>query len=272
MITVMGIFSKLFASKRTTKHEPQPDSTPSIEHFDRSMLKDAALQRVQASDVPVPAEREYTVFAYAGTPLKAVPRGTMFTAEIVYRRVKLTSTLTGTEWDSEKEGGLALAYAGTPFGFIGDRRLCDWIRHKGARHIDARWSKWYDRGIPEVVVYGPNITAVSQREERELKKAAGDAMYDIEYAQFTITAPNDGLHRFLSGKRSRKLLVKTEIIPPRAGSSAKPHIGVYADADLVLEIDARKPAYFKLSDHVGEKTRMVVTDEGGFFSVTMVFL
>ena len=65
-----------------------------------------------------------TVYVYVPERLRGISRGDKFTLECSKKPMRLTSTVTGTEWDSADAGDIPLLYKGRPVGFLSGYRVC----------------------------------------------------------------------------------------------------------------------------------------------------
>lgn len=101
---------------------------------------------------------EYRVFVYDARPLRGIPVNTKFNAEIIRQRVTLTSTLTGTEYDTA-DGGYALARFGQVFGTLPNEELCRYLDQHNSDYIECIWHEWYDKahGFPSIVALAPGM-------------------------------------------------------------------------------------------------------------------
>lgn len=185
------------------------------------------------------------VYVYDGKPLRGISSGQEFYAEVVTRPTKLRSTLTGTTWNTKRDGGVALAVDGRVFGAtrtyeVTFRKLAS---AGGPVRVRMRRSGTYAKGIPTVEMLLPDSF---------LMNIAGELGYlpptDAEVVILYI--------REWSGPRVGdkyvRLPVTTRTVPTPAGSSAKPHVIVSAAGTDVADISARSTFYSTLARHVGE--------------------
>ena len=185
------------------------------------------------------------VYVYDGKPLRGISSGQEFYAEVVTRPTNLRSTLTGTTWNTKRDGGVALAVDGHVFGAtrtyeVTFRKLAS---AGGPVRVRMRRSGTYAKGIPTVEMLLPHSFVMN---------IAGDLGYLV---------PNDADVVILSirkwsgpmvGDNAARLPVTTRTVPTPGGSSAKPHVIVSAAGTDVADISARSTFYSTLARHVGE--------------------
>lgn len=252
----------------------------------KDMIGDAAAAKIGqqvgvGKSISFRGECERTVYVYYGEPLRKIRKGDVFDAEVVTKPMRLRSELTGGVWDTT-DNGFALAYKGKVFGAASalGNTFKD-ITELGYRiTVSCRMTGWYAKGIPTVVMMidepeeifawldackglGRDVSfeerhspecesaALSERTRLELSKACGrelpvgvdgDCVY-IEDDKWT-------------GMRKSGVFpveVSTELIPTPRGSTAKPHVAVFVDGAMAVDVSARCVHYKTLAEHAGER-------------------
>ena len=69
------------------------------------------------------------VYVYVPKPLAKMKKGDTFFLSCIDHPMRLRSTVTGTVWDSSRDGGIPLRYAGRPVGFLSGHDICEAIAY-----------------------------------------------------------------------------------------------------------------------------------------------
>lgn len=280
----MGLFgdmarSAASAALRKALDRVEPDAA-SIENA----------QCARACQIVFAGNCERTIYTYYGNPLRGLRVGETFYADVVTRPTILRSGLTDGVWDTGREG-VALAYRGKIFGatsVLGDT-FKELARNNYAITVACKITGWYAEGYPATVLMiddpeeilfwrdackglGREVryedrhneeseaAASAERDRHRLSSRCGRELpFGVDGAtlffndnEWTGTKP-------LSGREAIDL--STASIPPRPGSSAKPHIALSVDGMQVAEISARSSRYKTLSSHVGERPYLSVCEK-----------
>lgn len=250
---------------------------------------------------------ERTVYTYDGAPLKGTRKGSVFYADVVTRRVKLTSTLNGAVWDTGQNGGVALALNGKVFGTTNtlDKTFRKLVDRGYSIKVKVKRLGMYDVGTPEVVMMIPDpdeimawVDACEELgreipfDERNCQECldASDAYDERKRLEWAV---GHELPRGVEGislnfdewtgpmaiDDASTLNVSTSWIPTPKGSSAKPHILIKEGDISIIELSARNGNYSFLAEHVGERPFECVCrkldsmrDEGGYYwKLTLVY-
>lgn len=275
----MGFLRELVSAVASAARESATDTAKNqIATKENATPKDAR----QCRSVVFSGDCERRVYVYCGKPLKRLRVGNTFTADVVTKRVRLVSDLTGGVWDTKDEG-VALAYNGKVFGATSvlDSTFKELAELGYKIAVSCKMTGWYSDGIPEIVMMiddpeeifkwrdackglGYEISfdernspecedAVSAERERfGLSKACGKELpagVEGEVIYFDTTKWNGRK----KGNGRYSLDISTELIPTPSGSSAKPHIAILSSGRKVAEVSARNQQYKTLAAHVGER-------------------
>ena len=274
----MGFLRELVSAVASAARDSASDAAENqIATKESANPKDAR----QCRSVVFSGDCERRVYSYYGKPLKRLRVGSTFTADVVTKRVRLVSDLTGGVWDTKDEG-VALAYNGKVFGATSvlDSTFKELAELGYKIAVSCKMTGWYSDGIPEIVMMIDDPEEIfkwrdackglgrevpfEDRDSEECEAAAS-----VERQRFRLSkacgrelpAGIDGEVLFFDddkwlGKRSAKgrfrVDITTELIPPADGSAAKPHIAIVDNGKKVAEISARNRQYKMLAAHVGE--------------------
>lgn len=224
---------------------------------------------------------ERTVYTYDPKPLKGTRKGSVFYADVIFERTKLVSPSTGGEWDTDVDGGVALARNGKPFGMM--NTLTRTFRElEGLGYsVKVKRTGMYDKVIPLVVLQIPEpdevffwrdvchalgrevpferrhdgeceLAVECERQRRRLSRATqkdlppgvdGEVFF-FEDSVWTGPRPGYG---------TAELSISTTWMPTPKGSSAKPHISVMLSGEEILDLSARSVGRYRtMSEHVGQ--------------------
>lgn len=310
----MGLLSRLFGGRRDNDKTDEAErpveaavNRPSTVVELRDTTSASPHNHTRRSLV-LDGDCERTVYTYDGAPLKGTRKGSVFYADIVTRRVRLTSTLNGAVWDTGRDGGTALSLNGKVFGATNtlDETFRKLVDRGYSIKVKVKRLRMYDVGIPEVVMMIPDPNEImawadaceelgreipfeernSQEclnasdaydERKRLEWAVGHELprgvegISINFDEWTGTRAIDG---------ASTLNVSTSWIPTPKGSSAKPHILIKEGDISIIELSARNGSYSFLAEHVGERPFECVCrkldsmrDEGGYYwKLTLVYL
>lgn len=251
---------------------------------------------------------ERTVYTYDGAPLKGTRKGSVFYADIVTRRVKLTSTLNGAVWDTGQDGGVALSLNGKIFGATNtlDKTFRKVADRGYSIKVKVKRLGMYDVGIPELAMMLPDPDEImvwsdaceelgreipfDERNSQECLDAsdAYDERKRLEWAVGHelprgvegVSINFDEWHGQGEIDDISTLGISTSWISTPKGSSAKPHILIKEGDVDIIELQARNSCYAVLSEHVGEhpfecvcRKLKSVRDSGGYYwKMTIVYL
>ena len=185
------------------------------------------------------------VYVYDGRPLRGISSGQEFYAEVVTRPTKLRSTLTGTTWNTKRDGGVALAVDGHVFGatMAYESTFRKLASVGGPVRVRMRRSGTYAKGIPTVEMLLPDSAAMNIARDIGYLVPAGAEVVTLSIREWGGPSVGDDAVR---------LPVTTRTVPTPSGSSAMPHVIVSAAGTDVADISARSTWYRALARHVGE--------------------
>lgn len=232
--------------------------------------------------VVLDGDSEKQAYTFDGAPLKGMRNGDVAFARIVASPTRLHSDATGSDWDSS-DGGVALAVNGRVFGMT--NTLDTTFRELAVKGYDIQVKikrvGLYCKGIPDIVLMIPDKSEIylwrdacralgrevpfEERHSNECEEAAeleqnrrriskmsgmvlplgidGEVFF-FENDEWDGARPDDG--------ETAVLDIETEELPPKKGSTAKPHISMKSFGVEVKDISARNRQYEVMSQHVGD--------------------
>lgn len=189
---------------------------------------------------------EGVVYVYDGRPLRGISNGQEFYAEVVTRPTKLRSTLTGTTWNTKRDGGVALAVDGRVFGAT---RAYESTFRKlasvgGPVRVRMMRSGTYARDIPTVEMLLPDSATMGLASDFGYLIPTGSDVVILSISDWDGPQVRD---------MAMHVPVGTRLVPTPAGSSANPHVMVSVAGEDVDDVSARSSWYKPLARHVGEQ-------------------
>lgn len=272
----MGLFSSLVKSILTSNGASASACTPATEGVSDSAAMSARDGRHPAARaIDIDGDCEKTVFAYVGVPFKGIRKGAEFYVEPLGHDMVIRSKSTGTTADSAEMGDTPLSYNGTAFGFTysGLGFLKEMVAAGFTFRLKVKKIGMYSPGVPELVSLTAEPWLLRQWWERqkaltipvpfseEDELIRHESQHKARVAQVRrrrtgIELAKDSLEvwitvtdgNWIGGKLPRKDFRFTpsfEMVPTPKGSSAKPHIKVFADGSPLVEISARSVEAYK---------------------------
>lgn len=89
----------------------------------------AVIDKIIASRQMLEGKCTSEVYVYIPKPVAKMKKGDTFFLGCIDSPMRLRSTVTGTVWDSDRDGGIPVSYAGRPIGFLSGRDICEAIAY-----------------------------------------------------------------------------------------------------------------------------------------------
>jgi hypothetical protein len=212
-------------------------------------------------EVIVSGDHERTIYTYSSEPLRKIRKGQIVTVEAFRGDAVMTSTETGTRWDTRTDGDTVILYNGIPFGFssIPKEKVMEAAKLGYALKFKSKCYGMLEgyKGVKEMRLIAPQRIFLkdwipSAPEDRPISMRENGFVYN-EYD------PDD--FKAISVRDSWFFADATlAIIPTPKGSKAKPHIGVFAnDGTQISEVAAINQYYNKLLDFMQRYTKYNVS-------------
>ncbi len=297
----MGLFNKILNNAVAASE----DALSNLLATDKpSSCPDVSTSRLS---VVLDGDSEKQAYTFDGAPLKGMRDGDVSFAHVVATPMRLHSNATGANWNSS-DGGVALAVNGHVFGMT--NALDTTFKELAAKGYDVQVKikrvGLYCKGIPDIVLMIPDKgevylwrdacnalgheapfedrhsqeceeAAERERSRRRLSKMSGMVLpldidgdvFFFEDSEWKGPKPDDG--------EIAALDITTEEIPPKKGSTAKPHISMRVFGVEVKDISARNRQYAAMSRHAGEHPLVSTCmkyerDDAALWCVTVVYL
>lgn len=212
------------------------------------------------------------IYVYYPNPIRRIKDGDRFTLDLSPKPVKLRSSFSGEEWDTEDEG-YAVLFKGKIIGAADylSEGLKNIMRLGAVIQIEAMRNGWYEEGkIPNVVTFWPDHGEMkSWIKAQEL--FGRPLPFEARLISFNISFENGDVI-----PKERLSEVVLSLMPVPEGSSAKPHIGFWSNGKLFFDVDAKSDAYKKLLPLVGNTVKMSIEtrkskiDEGKYIHIEYV--
>lgn len=244
----MGLFGLLFgkhpAKKTSKKSETRRREAPQGR---RQHVDDAGVVHVhEQSGKPLEFSQgdERKIYTYDGRPMKGLRTGSYIVLDVIREDVMMESIATGTVWDTNEFGDVALGYHGEAIGFLGvPRRGFELLFEAGyAPTIKAKKTGSYMPGIPALVAFVPNLRNWSESVER----FGIDIPIDAEILHFNAYG-DEWRGGCFSGDFD---MVARMVDAPK--KTQKQHVAIFNGNVLLCEYPATSGRYMDAIDAVGK--------------------
>lgn len=232
-------------------------------------LCDSSKRESTKKVISVDGDEECTVYVYDEKPLAAIRKGQEFYVDVLPRDTALRSRSTGAVTNTREMKCAALSYNGTVFGSTSfSLNVLKDMRNSGFEFkLKVKKTGMYSRSVPELVsmTVEPRLINLwwSMRNESH-----EDIPLDIELIEKERESRNASIKSERIAKRlgvrrgsfdkelrfyvdkswpanvtfprtKRSFVPSFEIVPPKRGSKAKPHIDVYEGNTVLFSVSAR---------------------------------
>lgn len=124
-------------------------------------------------DITLSGNVSSTVYVYVPEILRDISKGDKFTLECSKKPTRLTSTVTGTAWESARDGDIPVLYRGKPVGFLSDYRVCRAVRKVldaglGVRVAAVCKAEGKRRGWPTILALTPSEEGIESQANKRL--------------------------------------------------------------------------------------------------------